>query len=35
MGDALASIYEGRPELTFDMVDRACRSYFLDDSRKE
>ena len=31
----IARFYEGRPELTFDMVDRACRSYFLDDSRKE
>ena len=26
---------KARPELTDDMVDRACRSYFLDDSRKE
>jgi predicted ATPase with chaperone activity len=31
----IARFYQGRPELTFDMVDRACRSYFLDDSRKE
>ena len=31
----IARFYEGRPELNFDMVDRACRSYFLDDSRKE
>jgi predicted ATPase with chaperone activity len=31
----IARFYEGRPELDFDMVDRACRSYFLDDSRKE
>ena len=31
----IARFYEGRPELTFEMVDRACRSYFLDDSRKE
>jgi predicted ATPase with chaperone activity len=31
----IARFYQGRPELNFDMVDRACRSYFLDDSRKE
>jgi predicted ATPase with chaperone activity len=31
----IARFYEGHPELNFDMVDRACRSYFLDDSRKE
>jgi predicted ATPase with chaperone activity len=31
----IARFYEGRPELNFDMVDRACRSYFLEDSRKE
>ena len=31
----IARFYEGRPVLDFDMVDRACRSYFLDDSRKE
>ncbi|MDF3052917.1 MAG: putative ATPase [Geminicoccaceae bacterium] len=31
----IARFYEGMPELNFDMVDRACRSYFLDDSRKE
>jgi predicted ATPase with chaperone activity len=31
----IARFYEGQPELNFDMVDRACRSYFLDDSRKE
>ena len=27
--------YEGKPVLTNDIVDRACRSYFLDDVRKE
>jgi predicted ATPase with chaperone activity len=31
----IARFYEGKPVLTADMVDRACRSYFLDDSRKE
>jgi predicted ATPase with chaperone activity len=31
----ISRFYEGKAELTFDMVDRACRSYFLDDSRKE
>ena len=31
----IARFYEGHPELNFEMVDRACRSYFLDDSRKE
>jgi len=31
----IARFYEGRAALTADMVDRACRSYFLDDSRKE
>ena len=31
----IARFYEGHPELNFDMVDRACRSYFLDNSRKE
>ncbi len=29
----IARFHESKPELTTDMVDRACRSYFLDDSR--
>ncbi len=31
----IARFYEGRPALTPDIVDRACRSYFLDDVREE
>jgi predicted ATPase with chaperone activity len=31
----IARFYEAKAVLTDDMVDRACRSYFLDDSRKE
>jgi len=31
----IARFYEGKPVLTNDIVDRACRSYFLDDVRKE
>jgi predicted ATPase with chaperone activity len=31
----IARFYEGKPVLSNDIVDRACRSYFLDDVRKE
>jgi predicted ATPase with chaperone activity len=31
----IARFYEGRAVLEADLVDRACRSYFLDDSREE
>ncbi len=31
----IARFYEGKANLSDDLVDRACRSYFLDDSRKE
>jgi hypothetical protein len=31
----IARFYGGKAVLSEDMVDRACRSYFLDDSRKE
>ena len=31
----IARFYQGKAELTVNLVDRACRSYFLDDSRKE
>jgi len=29
----IARFHQVEPEATVDMVDRACRSYFLDDSR--
>jgi Mg-chelatase subunit ChlI len=29
----IARFHQAHPEATVDMVDRACRSYFLDDSR--
>jgi hypothetical protein len=29
----IARFHQSHPEATVDMVDRACRSYFLDDSR--
>jgi predicted ATPase with chaperone activity len=31
----IARFYEGKAMLDPDLVDRACRSYFLDDSREE
>ena len=31
----IARFHEGTAGAHRDMVDRACRSYFLDDSRKE
>ena len=31
----IARFYEGKPVLANEIVDRACRSYFLDDVRKE
>jgi predicted ATPase with chaperone activity len=31
----ISRFYEGKAVLEPDMVDRACRSYFLDDSREE
>jgi predicted ATPase with chaperone activity len=31
----IARFYEGTAVLNHDMVDRACRSYFLDDAREE
>jgi hypothetical protein len=31
----IARFYEGKPALKKDVVDRACRSYFLDDLRTE
>ena len=31
----IARFYEGTAVLDHDLVDRACRSYFLDDSREE
>jgi hypothetical protein len=31
----ISRFYEGKAVLEADMVDRACRSYFLDDSREE
>jgi hypothetical protein len=31
----IARFYQGTAVLNHDLVDRACRSYFLDDSREE
>ena len=31
----IARFYEGKAALTNDLLDRACRSYFLDDMREE